>query len=87
MTIIYGIVELKGADYYMNRQFILSDIIWSNIKRLQYIEHISDSKLAEMMGVSLRTIQNYEKYPERITLDKLRKLVDYLGIDPVELIK
>lgn len=87
MTIVCVILNLKGDDYYMSRQLVLSDVIWSNIKRLQYVEHISDSKLAEMMDVSRRTIQNYEKYPERITLDKLRKLVDYLGIDPVELIK
>lgn len=71
----------------MNRQLVLSDVIWSNIKRLQYIEHIPDDKLAEMMGVSRRTIQNYEKYPEKITLEKLRKFIDYIGVDPVELIK
>lgn len=43
--------------------------------------HVSQSKLAEKVGVSLGTIIRWEKMPETIPVGKLQKIAEILGIN------
>lgn len=62
------------------------DIIWSNIRRIQYLEHITDYYLAEMLCVTERTLLNYDKEPKRITLEKIQLFIDATNVTINELI-
>ncbi|MBC7749556.1 MAG: helix-turn-helix domain-containing protein [Methylotenera sp.] len=51
------------------------------IKELREEKSISQSKLAEMLNVSLRTVQNYEGDQSNIPLNKLQKIYKSLDVD------
>ena len=62
------------------------DIIWSNIRRIQYLEHLTDYYLSEILNVSERTLMNYDKEPQRVTLDKIQSFMDATNVKIDELI-
>ena len=62
------------------------DIIWSNIRRIQYLEHLTDYYLSEILNVSERTLLNYDKEPQRVTLDKIQSFMDATNVKIDELI-
>lgn len=45
-----------------------------NIKELRERKNLTQGKLAELIGVSIRTIQNWESGKKNITVDKLNKI-------------
>ena len=62
------------------------DVIWSNIRRIQYLEHIPDYYLAEALNVTERTLINYDKEPQKITLERIQKFMDATNVTIDELI-
>lgn len=58
----------------------VSVMIWANIRKIQNIGHISDEKLAYILEVSTRTLYNYDKEPERLTLKKIEGFMKYTGV-------
>lgn len=55
----------------------ISTIIWANIRKVQRIRCISDEELACILEVSTRTLYNYEKEPERLTMKKIERFMNY----------
>ncbi|MBR1764437.1 MAG: helix-turn-helix transcriptional regulator [Ruminococcus sp.] len=67
-------------------KYALYIIVWSNIRKFQYINGISEEQLAEMLKVTTRTLYAYDKDPSCITLEKLQQFVEQTGIEAAELI-
>lgn len=61
-------------------------IIWSNIRKCQYINNISDIQLAEMLEISPRTLYNYDNEPFKLTLEKVQLFLNYTQIKMEQLI-
>ena len=51
-----------------------------NIKHLRQQRNLTQTELADLIGVSLRTIQNWEAGKKNITVDKLERLKKELRI-------
>ena len=67
--------------------YTLYSIVWSNIRRYQYLNGISDDQLAQMLDLSTRTLYAYDKDPSALTLERLQAFVDSTGIEAAELLK
>ncbi len=67
--------------------YTLYSIVWSNIRRYQYLNGISDDQLAQMLDLSTRTLYAYDKDPSALTLERLQTFVDSTGIEAAELLK
>lgn len=52
-----------------------------NIKELREEKNLTQTQLAELIGVSMRTIQNWESGDKNITVSKLLKLNKALGVN------
>lgn len=61
-------------------------IIWANIRKIQYINGITDSQLAEIMNVTPRTLYNYDNEPFKITLEKIQLFLNNMQITMEQLI-
>jgi hypothetical protein len=46
----------------------ISRIIWSNIRKAQYLNCLSDEQLAGALNVTVRTLHNYDNNPDVMTL-------------------
>lgn len=57
-----------------------SNIIWSNIRKFQYLNKVSDEQLACLLDVSIRTLDNYNTEPQRITLKTIENFLNETGI-------
>lgn len=66
--------------------YTLYSIIWSNIRRFQYLNGVSDPQLADILKVTTRTLYSYDKDPSAITLDRLQSFIDNTGIEVSELV-
>lgn len=55
------------------------------IKEIRERNGLKQSELAELVGVSTRTIQNYENGEIQPSMDKLEKISSILGVDVLEL--
>lgn len=51
-----------------------------NIKELRIKKGISQTELANQIGVTIRTIQHWEKGSKNITIDKLDRINSYFGL-------
>ena len=51
-----------------------------NIKALRLKKGISQTELANKIGVTLRTIQHWEKGSKNITIDKLERINNFFGL-------
>lgn len=47
-------------------------IIWANIRKIQYLEEMSNSTLADILEVSERTLYTYDAEPEKLTLERIQ---------------
>ena len=56
-----------------------SAVIWSNIRKFQYLNRISDEQLACLLDVSVRTLDNYDSEPQRITLKTIENFTRETG--------
>jgi hypothetical protein len=55
-------------------------VIWSNIRKYQYLNHITDEQLAEILEVCTRTLYTYDSEPNKVTLEKVQLFLDNLNI-------
>ncbi len=54
----------------------LSRLIWSNIRKAQYLNELSDEQLAKALNVSIRTLSNYDNDPSRISFKNIEEFID-----------
>lgn len=54
----------------------LSRLIWSNIRKAQYLNELSDEQLAKALNVSIRTLNNYDNDPSRISFKNVEEFID-----------
>lgn len=52
-------------------------IIWSNIRRYQYLNRLTDEQLAESLGISTRTLYSYDKNPSTLTLERIQSFLKH----------
>ena len=55
--------------------------IWCNILRQQYLMGITNEQLCETLGITARTLYNYQKDPSVLTLRQLQSFLDALNIE------
>ncbi len=63
------------------QKMTIAVVIWSNILRQQYLQDISDQQLCSILGVSGRSLYNYEKDPSVLTMKQIQLVLDALEID------
>ena len=69
-----------------NKDYEIGYVAWGNIRRFQYINHLSDEQIAEILGVSTRTLYAYDKEPNTIKLETLQNFINETKIDITEII-
>ena len=69
-----------------NKDYEIGYVAWGNIRRFQYINHLTDEQIAEILGVSTRTLYAYDKEPNTIKLETLQNFINETKIDITELI-
>jgi transcriptional regulator with XRE-family HTH domain len=57
-----------------------------NLRRIRLNKGYTQTKLAELSGVSQRIIEHYEKYAKRPSIDKVKKLAATLGVTDEEIL-
>ncbi|MDE6019580.1 MAG: hypothetical protein K2H01_01090 [Ruminococcus sp.] len=65
----------------------IAKIIWSNIRRIQYIRDISDEDLSLMLECDQRTLRNYDKSPDCIQLKTIQLFCLNAEIDALSLMQ
>ena len=65
----------------------LARTIFSNILRSQFLLGVTDAQLADLLGVTTRTLCNYKADPSAMTLRQLQAVAESFGIDPDALLK
>lgn len=50
------------------------------------VNGLSDSEIAEMIGISRQCLYQWKKHPEKITVGKLRRMYRKLNIPPDEIL-
>ena len=63
------------------KDYEIAAIIWGNIRRIRYLNKLTDEQIAVMLGVTVRTLSSYEKDPSKISLEKLQRFIDNTKID------
>ena len=63
----------------------ISRIIWSNIRKAQYLNCLTDEQLADALGVSTRTLTNYDDNPDVMTLSTLQLFMKNMSMMMCEL--
>ena len=61
-------------------------IVWSNIRKYQYLLRMTDDQLSDSLGVTTRTLYTYDKDPSNLTLEKIEHFLNVTGIEITELI-
>ena len=69
-----------------NKEYEIGYVAWGNIRRFQYINHLTDEQIAEILGVSTRTLYAYDKEPNTIKLETLQNFINETKINITELI-
>lgn len=67
-------------------KYTIYNVIWSNIRRHQYLLGMTDEQLGELLGVSTRTLYSYDKNPGVLTLDKIEQFLNGTGMEMQALI-
>jgi predicted transcriptional regulator len=62
-------------------KYTIYTVIWSNIRRHQYLLGMTDEQLSDMLGVSTRTLYAYDKNPAVLTLEKIESFLNETGIE------
>lgn len=60
--------------------------VWANIRKIQYLQGITDENLALMLECSERTLRNYDDAPGKITLETVNLFCINTGTDATELV-
>jgi len=53
----------------------ISRLIWSNIRKSQYMNELTDEQLAQALEVSVRTLNNYDNEPCKLSLETIEMFV------------
>lgn len=59
--------------------------IWCKIRYWQQLKEVSDAELASYLQVTERTLREYDKSAQHITLEKIDNLLYIIGMDFNEL--
>lgn len=59
--------------------------LWCHIRMYQHLHDISNESLANIMMIGERTLKEYDKKADKITLDKVDNFLSYSGISITEL--
>ena len=59
--------------------------LWCRIRMYQHLHDISNQRLAEILTVGERTLREYDKKADNITLDKIDNFLSYTGLSITEL--
>ena len=60
-------------------------LLWCKIRYYQHTHDITNNRLADIMTVGERTLREYDKKADNITLDKIDNFLNYSGISITEL--
>jgi transcriptional regulator with XRE-family HTH domain len=61
-------------------------IVWSNIRKQQYLNGLSNNDLAMIFDCSTKTISNYENDPSHLTVQTINAFCEALHIEPMTLV-
>lgn len=64
----------------------VSRIIWANIRKLQYLNCLSDEQLASALEVTTRTLNNYDNNPNVMTLATIQNFINNMSMPFEQLI-
>jgi len=59
--------------------------VWCRVRMYQHMHDISNARLASVLMVGERTLHEYDKRADKITLDKIDSFLSYAGITLTEL--
>lgn len=65
----------------------LARTVFANILRSQFLLGVTDAQLAELLGVTPRTLSNYKADPSAMTLRQIQTVADSFGLEPDALLK
>ncbi len=68
-----------------NSQITLHKKIWCKIRYYQQLNDISDELLARYMGVSERTMREYDKDARTLTLEKVERFLSCFDMNSADL--
>lgn len=64
-----------------NKPYLFYMVIWSNIRRYQYLNSLSDEALAKTMELTTRTLYNYDHDPSALTMKRVQLFIERSGLD------
>lgn len=64
----------------------ISRIIWGNIRKIQYLNCLSDEQLASALKVTTRTLHNYDINPNVMTLETVQTFIENMSMPFEQLI-
>lgn len=59
--------------------------LWAHVRMYQCLHDIPNERLADIMMIGERTLREYDKKADKITLDKIDNFLSYSGISITEL--
>ena len=62
------------------KPYIFYMVIWSNIRRYQYLNSLSEA-LAKTMDLTTRTLYNYDHDPSALTMKRVQLFIEHSGLD------
>lgn len=60
--------------------------VWANIRKVQYLLDLTDEDLALILECSDKTLRNYDRSPEKITLETVQLFCINTGTNATELV-
>lgn len=63
------------------KPYLFYMVIWSNIRRYQYLNSLSDEALAKTMELTTRTLYNYDHDPSALTMKRVQLFIEHSGLD------
>ena len=71
----------KPAHKAKTKPYTFYMVIWSNIRRYQYLNSLSDEALAKTMELTTRTLYNYDHDPSALTLKRVQLFIEHSELD------
>ena len=56
----------------MKNGFNQAAVVWSKIRRYQYLLNISEEQMSELLQVCMKTLKSYDQNPDAVTLKVVR---------------
>ena len=63
------------------KPYLFYMVIWSNIRRYQYLNSLSDEALAKTIELTTRTLYNYGHDPSALTMKRVQLFIEHSGLD------